>query len=156
MTSAEDELAVRSLLASYSDAVTLGDPAAAASAFAEDAVLEAFGGPEVTGRAAIEAALASRLARKEGAFALQMTMCVGGRFASDGSSCEARSHYLEISRSAEQGIGRLSIGIMDDKLARGPDGRWRIVRRRLVRSYVGDVDTPGKTFPLGIEAWGVD
>jgi ketosteroid isomerase-like protein len=156
MSSLEDELAVRSLLAGYSDAVTVGDPAAAASAFADDAVLQAFGGPEVRGRAAIEAALSSRLVREEGAFALQLSMCVGVRLAPAGDSGHARSHYLELGRGADPGIGRLSTGIMDDTLARDLDGRWRIVRRRLVRSYVGDVDMPGKTSPLGVGAWGLD
>lgn len=149
--SVDDELAIRTLLAAYSDAVMCGDPEAAASVYAEDGVLQAFGGPDVVGRAAIEAALSSRIGGGAGGgFSVQMTMTVGVRI--DGDEAEARSHYLETSRGVEPGVGRLSMGSMDDSLRR-VDGQWRIARRQLARVYVGATDMPGKVTPRDLRAW---
>ena len=148
---AGDELAVRSLLAGYSDAVMCGDAAAAASVFAEDGILQAFGGPDVVGRPAIEAALSARLGDDPGrGLSVQMTMTVGVRIGGD--QARARSHYLEMSRRAEPGTGRLSMGSMDDELLRVGD-EWRIGRRILRRVYVGDFDMPGKVTPRDPTAW---
>jgi len=145
-----DELAIRSLLAGYSDAVMCGDAAAAASVFADDGVLSAFGGPDVVSRPAIEAALTGRLGGRGGGFSVQMLMTVGVLV--DGDRAEARSHYLEASRGADPGVGRLSMGSMEDRLNRSPDG-WRIVHRRLARVYVGDLDMHGRVTQRNLIAW---
>jgi uncharacterized protein (TIGR02246 family) len=139
-----DELAARSVIAAYSDAIMCRDATAAASLFAEDAVLSAFGGADVEGRAAIEAALRRRLDGDSGGFAVQMTMTVG--LTGQGDRARARSHYLEISSPGSGATGRLSMGSMEDELSRGPTG-WRITRRTLARVYVGDMDLPGKVTP---------
>lgn len=154
MTAADDELAVRAAVASYSDAVMCRDAQAAASVFAVDGVLQAFGGPEVVGRAAIEAALASRFGAGDfGGFSVQMTMPVAVRL--DGDRADVRSHYLEMSRGSDDTTGRLSMGTMEDTFGRGDDG-WRIRRRRLTRVYVGDVEMPGKVTPREMDAWLAD
>jgi len=107
---AEDELSIRTLIAEYSDAIMCRDPTAAASVFAEGAVLEAFGGPQVVGRVAIENALRARLGSESSGFGVQMTMTVGVRV--DGDSALARSHYLEIG-TASQGCPRPLVNGMD-------------------------------------------
>jgi uncharacterized protein (TIGR02246 family) len=150
---AEDELAIRTLIAAYSDAIMCRDGVAAASVFADDGVLHAFNGPEVAGRTAIEAALVRRTASTGddgGGFGVQMTMTVGVRI--DGDIATARSHYLETGRGAAPGVGRLSMGSMEDTFRR-IDGHWCISHRRLKRVYVGDIDMPGKTTPRDLTAW---
>jgi uncharacterized protein (TIGR02246 family) len=148
--SAEDELSVRTLIAEYSDAIMCRDPAAAASVFAEDAVLEAFGGPSVIGRAAIETALRARLGPGSSGFGVQMTMTVGVRV--DGDQALARSHYLEIGTGSNDGPGRLSMGWMEDRLQRRAEG-WRIQTRELKRVYVGDLLLPGKITARDAVSW---
>ena len=151
MTKADDELAIRSAVASYSDAVMCRDATAAASVFADDGVLQAFGGPEVVGRTAIEAALGSRFGGgDDGGFSVQMTMTVAVRL--EGDVADVRSHYLEMSRGGDGTIGRLSMGTMDDTFGREAAG-WKISRRRLARVYVGDIDMPGKVTKRDLDAW---
>ena len=150
---AEDELAIRTLIVGYSDAIMCRDAIAAASVFADDGVLHAFNGPVVAGRSAIEAALARRTADGSddgGGFGVQMTMTVGVRV--EGDVAIARSHYLETSRGRAPGVGRLSMGSMEDTLRR-INGHWRISHRRLKRVYVGDIDMPGKATPRDLTAW---
>jgi uncharacterized protein (TIGR02246 family) len=145
-----DELEARSVIAAYSDAIMCRDAAAAASLFAEDAVLSAFGGADVVGRSAIEAALRRRLEGDFAGFAVQMTMTVGVTGESD--RAVARSHYLEVSSPGSGATGRFSMGSMEDELSRGPTG-WRIARRTLARVYVGDMDLPGKVTPRMLSPW---
>ena len=139
-----DELAIRSLISAYSDAVILRDPEAAGSVYAEDGVLEAFGGPAIEGRPAIVAALERRLGTGNG-FSYQLMQTV--RVDIDGANAWARSHYFEISGPTAGGHGRLSTGMAVDELKRTAEG-WRIAHRSLNRSYVGDLDTPGKVTAL--------
>ncbi len=148
--SADDELSIRTLIAGYSDAIMCRDPTAAASVFAEDAVLEAFGGPPVIGRAAIESALRARLGAGSSGFAVQLTMTVGVRIEDDRAF--ARSHYLELGTASGQGPGRLSVGWMEDQLQRRASG-WRIQNRGLKRVYVGDALLPGKVTVRDAVAW---
>jgi uncharacterized protein (TIGR02246 family) len=148
--SAEDEFSIRTLIAEYSDAIMCRDPAAAASVFAEDAVLEAFGGQPVIGREAIESALQNRLGPGSSGFAVQLTMTVGVRI--EGDRAFARSHYLELGTASREGPGRLSMGWMDDRLQRGASG-WRIQTRGLKRVYVGDAILPGKITVRDAVAW---
>jgi uncharacterized protein (TIGR02246 family) len=145
-----DELQVRSVITGYSDAIMCGDASAAASAFADNAVLSAFGGPDVVGRPAIEAALRRRLGDGSEGFAVQMTMTVGVRF--QGERAVARSHYLEVSSPGPGATGRLSMGSMEDELTRGENG-WLIAKRTLARVYVGDTDLPGKITPRLLAPW---
>jgi uncharacterized protein (TIGR02246 family) len=145
-----DELEARSVIAAYSDAIMCRDATAAASLFAEDAVLSAFGGPDVVGRAAIEAALRRRLEGDSGGFAVQMTMTVG--VTGEADRAVARSHYLEVSSPGSGATGRLSMGSMEDELSRSPTG-WRIHKRTLARVYVGDMDLPGKVTPRALSPW---
>ena len=70
----------------------------------------------------------------------------------DHDKAEARSHYLEMSRGPDTGIGRFSMGSMEDRLVREPHG-WRILHRRLARFYVGDLDLPGQVTPRALAAW---
>ena len=176
--SAEDELAIRRLVAIYSDAITCRDPDAAAAVFTADGVLHAFHGPEVVGREAIRAALSGRQRREPGdpgepaepgepgepgaatkessgsaepGFSMQFTRFVAVDI--DGDSATGRSYFLEFSRGPERdGVGRCSTGINQDRFARTPDG-WRITYRRLMRTYVGDALFPGKTTELEVGAW---
>jgi uncharacterized protein (TIGR02246 family) len=145
-----DELEARSVIAAYSDAVMCRDATAAASLFAEDAVLSAFDGPDVVGRTAIETALRRRLEGGSEGFAVQMTMTIG--VSGQGDRAVARSHYLEISSPGLGATGRLSMGSMADELSRGPTG-WRIQRRTLARVYVGDMDLPGRVTPRTLSPW---
>jgi uncharacterized protein (TIGR02246 family) len=145
-----DELEARNVIAAYSDAIMCRDATAAASLFADDAVMSAFGGPDVVGRAAIEAALRRRLGGDSEGFAVQMTMTVG--VTGEGDRAVARSHYLEVSSPGSGATGRLSMGSMEDELSREPTG-WRIHRRTLARVYVGDMDLPGKVTPGMLSPW---
>jgi hypothetical protein len=162
--SADDELAIRRLVAIYSDAITCRDPAAAATVFAEDGVLHAFSGPEVVGRDNIREALGGRsrarsdaeapsvaTAPAEPGFSIQLTRFVAVDF--HGDTANGRSYYLEFSRGPERdSVGRYSTGVNEDTYVRTPEG-WRIARRRLTRNYVGDMMFPGKTTSLEIAAW---
>jgi hypothetical protein len=65
---------------------------------------------------------------------------------------QARSHYLEVGRGAEAGVGRLSMGSMEDRLAK-LGGAWKISRRQLARVYVGDIEMPGKGTERDLTAW---
>jgi uncharacterized protein (TIGR02246 family) len=145
-----DELEARKVIAAYSDAIMCRDATAAASVFAEDAVLSAFGGADVVGRSAIEAALRRRLEGDPDGFAVQMTMTVG--VSGEGDRAVARSHYLEVSSPRSGATGRLSMGSMEDDLSRGPTG-WRIDRRTLARVYVGNMTLPGKVTPRMLSPW---
>ncbi|MGE0879553.1 MAG: nuclear transport factor 2 family protein [Acidimicrobiia bacterium] len=144
-----DELAIRSLIAVYSDAVICRDGAAAASVFADDGVLHAFAGDPIDGRDAIERALSNRVGDFKG-FSYQIMSTV--HVTADGDGAVARSHYFEISSTGESAVGRLSTGTARDRFVRTAEG-WRVAYRRLTRSYVGDMAAPGKSFPLAFAAW---
>jgi len=158
---AEDELSIQRLVAIYSDAVTCRDPDAAAAVFTEDAVLSAFGGPDVSGRTAIRDALAGRSRRATGdanrdeppepGFSMQFTRMIAVDM--DGSDAVGRSYYFEMSRGPDRdSAGRFSTGINEDRYALTPEG-WRIARRRIMRTYVGDASLPGKTTAIAVPAW---
>ena len=84
-------------------------------------------------------------------FSIQLTRFVAADL--DGDGATGRSHYLEVSRGPDpQAPGRFSTGINEDHYSREPDG-WRIAVRRISRSYVGDIDLPGKATLLGAVAW---
>ncbi len=150
--SADDELGLRELAATYSDAMICRDPVAAASCYAEDGTLTAFDEQTLVGRTRIEANFADVLSKY--AFIFQMThQGFVSIDAADPDRAYCRWHISEIARRPDSTAGTMFLGTYRDIAIRTGSG-WRFAARRLTGTYVGRIDLPGKHFPDALPAWG--
>ncbi len=136
----EDDLAIRQLTAAYSDAVNRKDVAGMAATYAEDAVLSAFGAPDVVGRENIEATFSQMYSDYRWIF--QMTH--SGTIEIDGDEAWCRWWVSEQSQNQE-GKGAEFLGVYQDHVIRTGSG-WRFARRLLQGVYLGRRSLEGKIF----------
>ena len=136
----KDELAIRQLTAAYSDAVNRGNVTDMAATYAEDAVLSAFGAPDVTGRANIEATFMQM--KSEYQWIFQMTH--SGTIEIDGDEAWCRWWVSEQSLN-HKGGGAEFLGVYQDHVVRTAEG-WRFAHRLLQGVYIGRKELAGKIF----------
>ena len=136
-----DEIAINRLLAAYSHAVMRLDAAGSAAVYTEDGVLSAFNGPDILGRAAIEAAFVATFTPVR--FLIQN--CGASVIEVDGDRARASSSVSEMLQM--KGDDQLSccFGNYDDALIRTADG-WRFARRRFNPFYRGNLQAGGKQY----------
>ncbi len=136
-----DELAVRALVESFSDAVTRRRPDELRQLFAADGVWEVPGVGPTAGADAIVATLERLL---EG-FPFLVQLAHGTVVTLEGAAATARSTISEWARDAA-GQGSHFIGVYDDRLTRSAEG-WRFQSRRFRFLYRGRTDLPGRAYP---------
>ena len=122
---AEDRLAIRELIESYSDAVFRHDADAWIANWAEDGVWHLPSlGIDLTGRTAIRGAWEQAMS----AFSTAGFFAVPGAIEIDGDTAVARAYTQEILVAKDGGGVRKIVGAYDDKLVRR-DGQWQFARR---------------------------
>jgi len=125
MQCAEDELAVRSLVAAYTDAVNRRDAEGMAAVFIADGVIEkpGFGDP-VRG---VEKILKRyRRLQRERDFLCQLIN--SGIVEVDGDKATARWWFTELKKPVGSDDWLYLIGVYQDESVRTPEG-WRLARR---------------------------
>jgi ketosteroid isomerase-like protein len=132
-TTIADELAVRTLTASYTDAINRGDLADIARVYDADAVFTMMDRPSVVGRDAIIDVLRTTLAR----YRLVMQLLHSGVVQLDGDRARARWQITEF-QVINDGERRFVAGRYEDELVRRDHG-WQFTRRTFTARYLGDV-----------------
>ena len=128
-----DEMAIRTLTASYTDAINRMDIADIARVYDDDAVFTMMDRPSVVGRAAILETLRSTVAR----YQLVMQLLHSGVVQLDGDRARARWQVTEF-QVLDDGSPRFVAGRYEDELVRRPDG-WKFARRTFTARYLGDI-----------------
>ena len=141
MSVAEDELAVRDLVARYCDAVCRRDPHAWAATWAADCTWDLGGGRVVTGRDAALEPWTSAIARYPWVAQLAPT----GTVEITGDTGRGSWWVLELNHLLD-GTGALHLGHYDDEYRRTDEG-WQFASRRFAMVYRGALD-PGTVVPL--------
>lgn len=118
--------AIRSLAVRYTAAANRRDYKAAASVYADDAVLAAFGS-EIRGRERIEAAFEALFPTLD--FIHQQ--CVAETIEIEGDLARATWSVTEYNRRIGDDKMALFLGRYTDEMQRQPDGNWRFTRRTL-------------------------
>lgn len=136
-----DEIEITRLIAAYSHAVMRLDPAAAAAVYAEDGVLSAFNGPDIVGRAAIEAAFVAAFSPVR--FLIQN--CGACVVEVDGDTARASSSVSELLQGKGKDELSCCFGNYDDELVRTAAG-WRFQRRRFNPFFRGTLQSDGKQY----------
>ena len=122
---AEDRLAIRELIESYSDAVFRKDADAWIANWAEDGVWHLPSlGIDLTGRPSIRAAWEQAMSP----FATAGFFAVPGAIEVNGDTATARSYTQEILVAKEGGSVRKIVGAYDDRLVKR-GGQWLFARR---------------------------
>ncbi len=129
-----DEHAIRTLTASYTDAINRGDIDDIARVYDDDAVFTMMERPSVVGRTAILDTLRSTVAR----YQMIMQLLHSGVVQVDGHRARARWQVTEL-QIMNDGGRRFVAGRYEDEHARREDG-WKFVRRTFTARYLGDVD----------------
>lgn len=127
----QSELAVRNLVARYSDAVNRRDEAAWANTWAEDGVW-CIVGMQARGRAEV-VALWNKLMQ---GFPLVVQMPGECIVQVQGASAQCRA-YLTESIKQPDGSALLSLGVYHDTIRCCADGQWRFARREFHAMYSG-------------------
>ncbi len=135
-----DELAIRDLVARYSDAVNRGDAEAWAETWAEDGRW-VLGGQAHEGREKIVATWRTLM----GFFEFVVQLPSHGIIEIDGDEATGRWTMNEIGRPKD-GPGSATIAIYDDRYRRDA-GTWRVLERRFQVLYTGPPDLSGRVFP---------
>jgi ketosteroid isomerase-like protein len=136
-----DEIEINRLLAAYSHAVMRLDPVGSAAVYIEDGVLSAFNGPDIVGRATIEATFVKVFAPVR--FLIQN--CGSCVIEVDGDRARASSSVSELLQNKGKDQVSCCFGNYDDDLVRTADG-WRFAKRRFNPFYRGDLQSDGKQF----------
>lgn len=136
-----DELAIRDLVARYSDAVIRNDAEAWAATWAEDATWK-VGPNESRGRDAIVATWKDLM----GSFGEVRQLAHQGLIRIEGDRATGRWTMSELGWP-KRGEPSVLIGVYRDECAR-IDGGWRFTSRRFDILYVGPPDLTGRNFPL--------
>jgi ketosteroid isomerase-like protein len=129
-----DEHAIRTLTASYTDAINRADIDDIAHVYDDEAVFTMMERPSVVGRAAILDTLRATVAR----YQLVMQLLHSGVVQTDGDRARARWQITEF-QIMNDGQQRFVAGRYEDELVRRADG-WKFVRRTFTARYLGDVD----------------
>jgi uncharacterized protein (TIGR02246 family) len=135
-----DELAIRDLVARYSDAVNRRDETAWAATWAEDGRWY-LGAQASEGREKIVTTWRTLM----GLFEFVAQLPAHGIIEVDGDEATGRWTIQEIGRP-KGGPGSSTIALYDD-LYRRDAGDWRIVERRFQVLYTGPPDLSGQVFP---------
>jgi hypothetical protein len=141
VTTADDELAVRNLVARYCDAVCRRDPAAWAATWAVDCTWDLGGGRVVRGRQAALDLWTSALVKYPWVAQLAPT----GTVEITGDTGRGTWWVLELNH-LKDGAGTLHLGHYDDEYRRTDEG-WQFAARRFAMVYRGALD-PGTVVPL--------
>jgi ketosteroid isomerase-like protein len=136
-----DELAIRTLTASYTDGVNRGDVDDAMRTYADDAVFTMMDRPSVVGRTAIADVLRATVERYE----LITQLVHSGVVQLDGERARARWQITEL-QVARDGMRRLVVGRYEDEHARLAGG-WRFTSRAFTARYLGPVDLSAAVTP---------
>lgn len=132
-----DELAIRELIARYSDAVNRRDSAAWGATWATDAVWHIAPGLSPEGRDNIVALWEQLMSGFP--FVVQMPSACLVEVEGDQARCR---FYLCEYGKREDGGGMLTLGVYHDRLRREKEG-WRFVERRFHPLYSGPPDLSG-------------
>jgi ketosteroid isomerase-like protein len=150
-----DEQAIRTLTASYTDAINRMDIDDIFHVYDEDAVFTMMDRPSVVGRTAILEILRATVAR----YQLVMQLLHSGVVQLDGDRARARWQITEFQILAD-GQPRFIAGRYEDEHVRCSDG-WKFARRTFTARYVGDINLASGVrpdapvlFPLWPEANG--
>lgn len=138
---AEDELAVRDLVARYCDAVCRRDATAWIATWAPECRWDLGGGRVTEGREATLALWQSALTR----YAWVGQLAPTGTVRINGDTATGTWWLLELNRLAD-GTATMHFGHYDDDYVRTVDG-WRFAVRRLAMVYRGALD-PGTIVPF--------
>jgi ketosteroid isomerase-like protein len=136
-----DELAIRDLVARYSDAVIRADSEAWAATWAEGASWR-VGPSESHGREAI----VETWTRLMGIFDRVRQITEQGTVEIEGDRARGRWYVTEYGWP-RQGAPNLLFGVYHDAYAR-IDGAWRFTRRRFDLLYTGPPDLTGRNHPF--------
>ncbi len=128
-----DEHAIRTLTASYTDAINRMDIDDIFPVYDEDAVFAMMDRPSVVGRTAILEILRATVAR----YQVVMQLLHSGVVQLDGDHARARWQITEFQILAD-GQPRFIAGRYEDEHVRRPDG-WKFARRTFTARYVGDI-----------------
>ena len=139
--SAEDELAIRALVARYAYAVCRRDPDAWAATWAQDCCWDLGGGRVVTGRAETLDLWRTAIAKYDWVG----QVVTSGLVEVAGDRASGWWYIIEFNRRA-QGDATLHLGHYDDKYVRTADG-WQFASRTMHMLYRGAMD-PGVVVPL--------
>ena len=137
----EDELAIRSLVTRYSDAVARRDEADWAATWAADGEWRVLG-RSVQGREEVTA-LWSKLM---GGLSFVLQLPNAGLIELDGDRAKGRWYITEHGK-LEDGTALLTLGVYHDEYTRGADG-WRFRRRRFDVLHMGPPDLTGQIVPF--------
>jgi uncharacterized protein (TIGR02246 family) len=141
VTTADDELAIRNLVARYCDAVCRRDADAWAATWAEDCTWDLGGGRVVRGRQAALDLWTTAIARYPWVAQLAPT----GMVEVLGDTARGTWWVLELNHLAD-GSGALHLGHYADEYRRTGQG-WAFASRRFSMVYRGPLD-PGTVVPL--------
>jgi ketosteroid isomerase-like protein len=139
--SAEDELAIRALVARYADAVCRRDPDAWVATWAEDCRWDLGGGRVVSGRAETLNLWRTAIAKYDWVG----QVVTSGLVEVEGDQARGWWYLIEFNQRA-QGDGTLHLGHYDDEYVRTPGG-WQFASRTMHMLYRGAMD-PGVVTPL--------
>jgi len=138
---AEDEWAIRRLVARYCHAIFERDDAAWAATWAEDGEWHVLG-TAIRGRESIVAHYRKLVSRAR--WVVQVAL--DGIVDIDGGAAQGRWMILEFLQSSD-GKGGQNVAQYRDRYVRGADGEWRFARRELHATYFGPADLSGDPLP---------
>ena len=136
-----DELAIRNLAASYTDALNRGAIEEAMETYADDSALYMLDRPVVEGRANITEWLRRTTERYE--WVVQLVH--SGVVRLDGDRAFARWQITE-TQLINDGSRRLIVGRYEDTMQRFPEG-WKFVQRKFTARYMGPFDMSADSLP---------
>ena len=141
---AEDELAIRHLVAVYADAVNRRDEPLWASTWAEDGVWDLMGN-EITGKDVV----VDMWNKAMNGFDFVVQLVYQGTLEIDGASATGRWYLAEHLRPQGSQSGRFNIGTYADKYRR-VDGNWLFTRRtyNILYNDEGKGDMSGMVIPM--------
>lgn len=142
MNAAEDELAIRSLAAAYTDAVNRRDGEGMAAVYAEDGILHSpAAGEPLQGIERLRKRF-KRLVEVEREFLMQLSH--SGVVDLDGDRATARWWFSEIKRPTG-GAFEMIFGVYQDEMVRTPAG-WRFARRTVHAPLRWELPDPPQNF----------
>jgi uncharacterized protein (TIGR02246 family) len=142
-SAADDELAIRDLVARYVEAVATADAELYRSVWAPDAVWDVDGRGRFHGPDAITELFVKLRERQE--FAIQRLMSGRVALGTGDPPDTATGRWVIHSLTRTDGQGSELAGLYDDRYARTADG-WRFVERAFQPLYRGPVELPGRVF----------
>lgn len=136
-----DEHAIRTLTASYTDAINRAAVDDIAAVYDDEAVFTMMDRPSVVGRTAILETLRATVAR----YQLVMQLLHSGVVQIDGDRARARWQITEL-QIINDGNSRFVAGRYEDEHVRRDDG-WKFARRTFTARYLGAPDLTSGALP---------